>query len=80
MCSALPGVAEIRELASFRKIEMHTQPGSTVAPTIDCFTRPGSVQLVHEDEAVVLADHARIRALEESGLFELVPAPDAAPH
>ena len=62
VCASLPGVAEIRAMRSFRKLDMHVQPGSTVVPTIDCFTRPGSVQLVHEDEAIVLADHARIRA------------------
>ena len=70
VCASLPGVAEIRAMRSFRKLDMHVQPGSTVVPTIDCFTRPGSVQLVHEDEAIVLADHARIRALEGAGLFE----------
>ena len=55
----------------FRRIIDPADDSAAIAvPTIDCFTRPGSVQLVHEDEAIVLADHARIRALEGAGLFE----------
>ena len=70
VCASLPGVAEIRAMRSFRKLDMQVRPGGFVSRTTDCFTRPGSVQLVHEDEAIVLADHARIRALEGAGLFE----------
>jgi hypothetical protein len=32
--------------------------------TVDCFTRPGSAQLVHESEEVVTADYEAVRALE----------------
>ena len=68
----LPGVDVIRNLPSFQKIELAIQPGMEQKKTIDCFTRPGSVQLVHDDEAVVLQDYETIRQLEENGLFEWV--------
>ena len=41
----IPGMEIIRELSSFNRAEMHTQPGSQIHPTIDCFTRPGAVQV-----------------------------------
>ena len=41
----IPGLEVIRALPSFRRMEMMTQPGATLNPTIDCFTRPGSVQV-----------------------------------
>ena len=48
------------------------QPGSVLAPTTDCFTRPGSVQLIHTDPAQVVRDYVAIRHLEEtSELFIL---------
>ncbi|KAJ8603981.1 hypothetical protein CTAYLR_003356 [Chrysophaeum taylorii] len=65
-------VDKITALKSFAKMELAVQPGSKLAPTIDCFTRPGAIQLVHPDPAVVEADYRAIRALEEeSRLFEL---------
>jgi len=35
----IPGILQIRSLGSFRRLEMMTQPGATLRPTIDCFTR-----------------------------------------
>ncbi len=48
---------------------MMTQPGAYLMPTIDCFTRPGSVQLVDESGAQVEADYQRVKELETGGLF-----------
>ena len=59
MLRALAGDSEIRADALFRKLDMQVRPGGFVSRTTDCFTRPGSVQLVHEDEAVVLASITR---------------------
>uniref|UniRef100_A0A7S3JRM9 ATP-grasp domain-containing protein n=1 Tax=Aureoumbra lagunensis TaxID=44058 RepID=A0A7S3JRM9_9STRA len=62
----------IRKLRSFAKMELQVQPGSKLKPTIDCFTRPGAVQLIHPDPNVVLADCETIRQLESEGkLFTL---------
>ena len=75
----IPGIDKIRNLSSFRRVEMQTQVGSKLFPTIDCFTRPGSVQLVHEAPAQLLADYKRIRELEKddsgNGLFVLSTIP-----
>lgn len=73
----------VRSLKSFCKMELAVQPGSAIVPTIDCFTRPGSVQLIHPDPDVVQADYDRIRTIENEGsLFVLddqAPAVDAGP-
>jgi len=68
----IPGMEVIRSLSSFRKMELLTQPGSPLYPTIDCFTRPGSVQLVHVNAGDLMADYQVIRQLELDGLFELL--------
>jgi len=68
----IPGLEIIRNMTSFRRLEMLTQPGAPLPPTVDCFTRPGSVQMVHESEAKLKEDYAHIRKLEISGLFEIV--------
>lgn len=66
---SIPGVDEIADFSSFRRMELLTQPGQVVHPTVNCFTRPGSVQLVHETPAQLQADYERVRALERDGLF-----------
>jgi hypothetical protein len=35
----IPGMETIRNLPSFRRTEMLTQPGAKLRPTVDCFTR-----------------------------------------
>ncbi|CAM9900557.1 unnamed protein product, partial [Ectocarpus sp. 13 AM-2016] len=50
---------------------MTAQPGSYLKKTVDCFTRPGAVQLVNEDKEQLMADYLRVRELEDSGMFEL---------
>lgn len=67
----IPGINEIRSYDSFRRMEMMTQPGARIQPTIDCFTRPGSVQLVNSSGDKLTEDYQRIRKLESSGLFEV---------
>ena len=72
----IPGLSKIRSLSSFRRLEMQIQSGMKMVPTIDCFSRPGSIQLVaHSDEALV-NDYEYVRTLEkktgEDFLFELV--------
>jgi len=68
----IPGIQQIRSLGSFRRLEMMTQPGAILRPTIDCFTRPGSVQLVNKSNEALLADYNTIRGLELHGLFQLL--------
>ena len=66
-----PGVAEITAFESFYRCEMAVQPGSAIVRTVDCFTRPGAVQLTHEDPRQVQKDYERIRELERDGLFDV---------
>jgi hypothetical protein len=68
----IPGIETIRELPSFRRMEMLTQPGAVFRPTIDCFTRPGSVQLVNSSQTALETDYTKIRQLEFEGLFQLL--------
>ena len=66
----VPGVDAVRALDSFRHMELAIQPGMYQSATIDCFTRPGSVQLVHEDFGALTADVETTRSnLEIDGLF-----------
>jgi hypothetical protein len=50
---------------------MMTQPGAMLLPTIDCFTRPGSVQLVNDSLPQLEEDYEKIRKLEDNGMFAL---------
>lgn len=54
----------IQALPSFKKIEWQLKPGDYAALTVDCFTRPGSAQLVHADRDQVRQDYDKIRTLE----------------
>ena len=65
-------VDSIRSLESFRRVELLTQPGANLVPTIDCFSRPGSVQLVHENEETLMSNYNLIHSLEQNGLFTLL--------
>ena len=51
---------------------MFVQPGAKISPTIDIFTRPGAVQIVHATSEQLEADYEAIRKLEMHGLFEIV--------
>jgi hypothetical protein len=73
---SIPGLKKIRQLEAFRKLEMIIQPGMRIVPTVDCFTRPGSVQLVAPNRSAFERDYAIIRELEahtgSEGLFDLI--------
>jgi hypothetical protein len=51
---SLKGDAMIRKLPSFRNISWEVHVGDFCPLTIDCFTRPACVQLVHESEEQVV--------------------------
>ena len=68
---AVPGIDTIMALRSFVKCEMCVQPGDELKKTVDCFTRPGAIQLIHDDAKVVEEDYETIRELEADGLFVL---------
>lgn len=67
----VPGESLIRQLPSFNDIYLRAKSGYQMRPTVDFYTHPGFVILVHPDRAVLEADLARLRALERSGqLYE----------
>ncbi|OQR97651.1 hypothetical protein ACHHYP_10123 [Achlya hypogyna] len=68
---SMPGIAEIEAMASYVDKKIRHAEGMTMAPTIDMFTTPGCVLMVHEDAARLQADYERIRELEINGLYKL---------
>lgn len=66
----MPGEEIIRQLPSFRSISWEVKPGEYMPVTIDCFTRPGCAQLVHESEEQISIDFEKIHSLEELGLLD----------
>lgn len=69
---SVPGEELLRELASFSELRMRAKPGYRLKRSIDFYTVPGFVILVHPDNNVIQADLARIRAFEKEGrLYEL---------
>ena len=53
MVRGFPGEALIRALPSFRTMHWECKVGSFIPRTVDCFTRPGCVQLVTDSEEQV---------------------------
>lgn len=64
---AIPGLSHVQQMASFLKAYVPDTP--VVSKSIDLFSSPGSVMLLHEDPAQLMQDHDRIRTLELAGDF-----------
>ena len=65
--TGLPRLAEIEALPSFDRLRARPRPDQIAARIV------GWVSLVHEDPGTLKRDLARIRWLEENGLYELEP-------
>ncbi|ETL48782.1 hypothetical protein L916_01667 [Phytophthora nicotianae] len=72
-----PGQQEIEKLSSTVSTVWYTHVGEELKTTVDMFSTPGSVILVHEDEEQLNRDYARIRELEHKELYELEPEKEA---
>jgi len=59
-------LSEIEALPSFHKFDFMPQPGQMIHVTIDCFTEPGSLLLIHKDKEQVEKDLTKLRALEKT--------------
>lgn len=68
-----PGHEDLANLSSTASIIWYTHVGEELSITIDMFSTPGSVIMVHADEDQLNCDYARIRELEKKGLFALEP-------
>ena len=67
---SLAGEKKIRALESFRSISWEVKPGNYAPMTIDCFTRPGCVQLVHSSEEQAEADMLVLHDMFKMGLLD----------
>ncbi len=67
IASLAPCEEAIRALDSFQSMHMHAAVGKALRKTIDCFTRPGSAQIVHAKEEVVQKEYEWVRKLELEG-------------
>jgi biotin carboxylase len=68
-----PALPQIQALPSFFAIRGRYSIGGTIRKTVDLFTNPGVVDLVHEDEEVIVRDYQTLRALEKDGMFRVRP-------
>eukprot|EP00617_Octactis_speculum_P024882 CAMPEP_0185768806 /NCGR_PEP_ID=MMETSP1174-20130828/52270_1 /TAXON_ID=35687 /ORGANISM="Dictyocha speculum, Strain CCMP1381" /LENGTH=475 /DNA_ID=CAMNT_0028453665 /DNA_START=29 /DNA_END=1456 /DNA_ORIENTATION=+ len=70
---ACPGYDKIKALPSYSESELHLGVGDALVQSVDCCSVAGMVTLVHKDKAVVDADYAFIRALENvpGALFQV---------
>lgn len=68
---SLPGMDTIRHLPTFHSDHLHVEPGGELRRTIDLFSSPGTVMLVHEDPEMIEQDYRTIRDLEQDGLYQL---------
>jgi len=62
---------ELEALPSFQFADYFVEVGQTISLTVDCFTQPGIVFLVHPSASVLEADYERVRQLERDGLFNV---------
>lgn len=67
------GWAPIRALDSFLEMVVTQPVGRRIERTVDLATSPGYVYLSAEDPAQVDADYARLRELEQNGLYAEQP-------
>jgi hypothetical protein len=65
-------VNEIHEMKSIIEVTLFPNPGSSLVPTVNCFTWGGIAVLGHKDFDVVEKDYSRLHEMEEQGLFQLV--------
>jgi biotin carboxylase len=73
LVDAAPGMDAVRRLPSFCAALEKVGAGDTLEPTVDLFTSPGLVYLVHEDTETIERDYQAIRELEEQGFFAMRP-------
>ncbi|MBN1684980.1 MAG: ATP-grasp domain-containing protein [Gammaproteobacteria bacterium] len=58
-------IDQIKQLPSFRFMDLAVAPGSKLERTVDLHTSPGIIFLMHPDKEVVLQDYRTIRRLEK---------------
>jgi biotin carboxylase len=69
--TGLPRLDDVRALRSFFQVGSYVKIGGNLQRTIDLFTCPGFVDLIHEDPAVIHDDYQRIRAWEAADFYQV---------
>lgn len=67
-----PGLKEIEKMPSYISQMTHVHDGDELAITVDMFSTPGSILMVHDDADQLVKDYERIRELEHEGLYAVV--------
>eukprot|EP00743_Colponemidia_sp_Colp-15_P006136 GILK01006595.1.p1 GENE.GILK01006595.1~~GILK01006595.1.p1 ORF type:complete len:424 (-),score=61.67 GILK01006595.1:211-1482(-) len=62
----------IRSLPGFYSMTALVQVGEMINKTVDLFSSPGRVVLMHENEEVVRRGYESLRSLEQSGLYDVL--------
>jgi biotin carboxylase len=60
----------LRRLPSFFDMHLQVPEGQRLRATVDSFSSPGYLYLIHADPAQIERDYAILRELEERGLYE----------
>lgn len=68
---SIPGLEKVKQLKSFHRAALRKQ--NFIAKTVDLYTSPGDIWLMHDDTAQVEADYERVREIEREGFFEVGP-------
>lgn len=68
-----PRLGQIAELESFHEAKEYVSPGESIARSVNDFTYPVVVRLLHSSEGVVRRDMASIRQLDGDGFYALEP-------
>jgi len=69
MLAGYPLLPQVKNLKSYKSIEIKVPVGGKVEKTINFVTTPGSIMLVHDKGQVVEEDQATIHKWEEEGKF-----------
>lgn len=68
-------VEKLKNLSSFHKVFHTPKVGEKIYTTIDLFTNPGIIYLLHDSKEQIYRDYEEIRRLEKEGEFFCVECP-----
>lgn len=68
---SLSRIDEIKQLPSFFDMHLSITVGSQLKKTVNSFTCPGFVYLIHDNLEVLRQDYHAIRTLERNGIYEV---------
>ena len=69
-----PKLKQLRSLESYHDALVRVRPGEPVSRTVNDFTYPMLVHLLHPSKAVLLRDYATARYLDGDGFYEVADA------